>query len=81
MLRKNKGETGGGQPDAMASTGAGGDEDSSDISAPPLKPFTAKGSHRPAKPPTAPTFHPAPPRRDGIRLHSAREENRRHSRR
>lgn len=63
MLRKNKGETGGGQPDATASTGAGGDEDSSDISAPPLKPFTAKGSHRPAKPPTAPTFHRAPPRR------------------
>jgi cytoskeletal protein CcmA (bactofilin family) len=35
----------------------------SEISAPPLKPFASKGSHTPAKPPTAPTFQPAPTRR------------------
>jgi len=39
------------------------DGDTSEISAPPLKPFTRKGSHTPTKPPAAPSFHPAPPRR------------------
>ncbi len=36
---------------------------SDDISAPPLKPFSRKGSHIPAKPPAAATFHPEVPRR------------------
>ena len=31
--------------------------------APPMKPFTKKGTHAPSKPPTAPTFHPDIPRR------------------
>jgi cytoskeletal protein CcmA (bactofilin family) len=34
-----------------------------EMSAPPMKPFTKKGSHAPNKPPTAPTFHPDIPRR------------------
>ena len=34
-----------------------------EMSAPPMKPFTKKGSHAPSKPPTAPTFHPEIPRR------------------
>lgn len=33
------------------------------ISAPPLKPFSRKGSHAPAKPPTSSSFHPEIPRR------------------
>jgi len=32
-------------------------------SAPPLKPFSRKGSHAPAKPPAAPSFQPEIPRR------------------
>ena len=40
-----------------------GDENNSDISAPPLKPFSRKGSHAPAKPPAAATFHPEVSRR------------------
>jgi cytoskeletal protein CcmA (bactofilin family) len=50
-----------GEPPAPA--GAGNDGDTSEISAPPLKPFTRKGTHTPTKPPAAPSFHPAPPRR------------------
>lgn len=34
-----------------------------DFSAPPLKPFSRKGSHAPAKPPASATFHPDVPRR------------------
>jgi len=33
------------------------------MSAPPMKPFTRKGSHVPSKPPPAPTYQPEPPRR------------------
>ena len=33
------------------------------ISAPPLKPFTRKGTHAPVKPPAATSFHPDIPRR------------------
>ena len=54
MLNKKKE---GGQPPP------GADEDTGDISAPPLKPFSRKGSHVPAKPPAAATFHPDVPRR------------------
>ena len=33
-------------------------EDTESVPAPPLKPFSRKGSHAPIKPPTAPTFQP-----------------------
>ncbi len=36
---------------------------SDEISAPPLKPFSRKGSHAPAKPPTPSSYHPDVPRR------------------
>jgi len=39
---------------------AGGGDD---VSAPPLKPFSRKGSHAPAKPPASASFHPDVPRR------------------
>lgn len=39
--------------------GAGsGNEDNGEMVAPPLKPFTKKGSHAPSKPPFSPTFQP-----------------------
>lgn len=37
--------------------------DGKDIAAPPLKPFSRKGSHGPSKPPTATSFQPEVPRR------------------
>lgn len=50
MFRRNKDDNGGsGEP---AATGSNTD----DISAPPLKPFSKKGSHVPAKPPATATF-------------------------
>ena len=42
---------------------AGGDENAADMAAPPLKPFSRKGSHGPSKPPTATSFQPEAPRR------------------
>ena len=63
MFRRKKGQSDGEQPGETAPAVAEGSGDSSEISAPPLKPFTRKGSHTPAKPPTAPSFHPAPTRR------------------
>ncbi len=54
MFRRKKGELTG---DGSANEGSG------DMAAPPLKPFTRKGSHAPSKPPAAPTFHPDIPRR------------------
>ncbi len=42
-----------------ASTGESGADN---LSAPPMKPFSRKGSHAPVKPPTSPTFHPEIPR-------------------
>lgn len=39
----------------------GGDGD--DIAAPPLKPFSSRGSHAPAKPPASAAYHPEVPRR------------------
>ena len=45
-------------------TAAVGETKTEDIpSAPPLKPFSRKGSHAPAKPPTATSFQPEIPRR------------------
>ncbi len=63
MLRWKKDQSDDTPPGATEAADAEGDGDSSDISAPPLKPFTRKGSHTPAKPPTAPSFQPTPPRR------------------
>ena len=45
-------------------TAADGENKAEDMpSAPPLKPFSRKGSHAPAKPPTATSFQPEIPRR------------------
>ncbi|NQV85371.1 MAG: polymer-forming cytoskeletal protein [Rhodospirillales bacterium] len=66
MFRWKKSQPDNGTKDGSTPAGATEPKDSvdtSDISAPPLKPFTAKGSHTPAKPPTAPSFQPAPARR------------------
>ena len=62
MFRKKKDET------VKPGQGAGGDArgdngDADNISAPPLKPFTRKGTHVRSKPPTAASFHPDIPRR------------------
>ncbi len=38
-------------------------ENKNDIAAPPLKPFSRKGSHAASKPPTATTYQPEVPRR------------------
>lgn len=57
MFRRNKDDNGGsGNPTATAGP-------ADDISAPPLKPFSKKGSHVPAKPPSTATFANEPPRR------------------
>lgn len=37
--------------------------DDDDMSAPPLKPFSKRGTHQPPKPPSKSTFHPDVPRR------------------
>jgi len=42
---------------------AGGNSNAGDMAAPPLKPFSRKGSHGPSKPPTATSFQPEAPRR------------------
>ncbi len=55
MFRKKKGET--------EKSGQGSDNGDADISAPPLKPFTRKGTHTPSKPPASASFHPDIPRR------------------
>ncbi len=57
MFRKKKDET------AKPGQGAEGDGSDADISAPPLKPFTRKGTHAPSKPPPSASFHPDIPRR------------------
>ena len=62
MFGKKKSEAGAESTDAdktQETTASDGDPGS----APPLKPFSRKGSHAPAKPPTAPTFQPEIPRR------------------
>jgi len=52
--KKNDGDGTDGTPDGA----------SDDVTAPPLKPFSKKGSHAPAKPPSRPVnYHPEVPRR------------------
>ena len=57
MFRKKKDESAQAQGSSMSESGSG------NLSAPPLKPFSRKGTHTPAKPPSSPTFHPEPPHR------------------
>ena len=57
MFRKKKGENG--EDDA----GQPAEAETDDISAPPLKPFSKKGSHVPTKPPAASSFRQEIPRR------------------
>ena len=57
MFRKKKNESSQAEGSSMSESG------SENLSAPPLKPFTRKGAHGPAKPPASPTFHPEIPRR------------------
>ena len=57
MFRKKKDEM------VKAGNGTGDSGGNADISAPPLKPFTRKGTHAPSKPPAAASFHPDIPRR------------------
>ncbi len=57
MFRKKKGDT---DKDA---NGTGSEAGNGSMPAPPLKPFSKKGSHAPAKPPSAASFHPDIPRR------------------
>ena len=65
MFRKKKDESPQAEGSSMSESG------SRNLSAPPLKPFSRKGTHTPAKPPTSPTFHPeisrrAPPEIPGV---------------
>jgi len=48
--------------DSNGKSGDSGGEEK-DMAAPPLKPFSRKGSHVPSKPPTATSFQPETPRR------------------
>jgi cytoskeletal protein CcmA (bactofilin family) len=57
MFGKKKGDAG--KPGSAPDREGGMD----DIALPPLKPFSRKGSHAPAKPPTPTSFHPEVPRR------------------
>ena len=57
MFRKKKDESPQAEGSSMSESG------SRNLSAPPLKPFSRKGTHTPAKPPTSPKFHPEIPRR------------------
>ncbi|MEE8214191.1 MAG: polymer-forming cytoskeletal protein [Alphaproteobacteria bacterium] len=57
MFRKKKDESSQAEGASMSESGT------ENLSAPPLKPFSRKGTHAPAKPPTSPTFHPEIPRR------------------
>ena len=57
MFRKKKDELPQAEDSSMSESG------SRNLSAPPLKPFSRKGTHTPAKPPPSPTFHPEIPRR------------------
>ncbi|MGY8990313.1 MAG: bactofilin family protein [Rhodospirillales bacterium] len=49
--------------DKSASGGNAGEFQRNEENAPPLKPFSRKGSHAPARPPVRSTFHPDIPRR------------------
>lgn len=57
MFQRKKTET------AKVENETAGDGGTDDISSPPLKPFSRKGSHAPAKPPSPTSFHPESPRR------------------
>jgi len=57
MFRKKKDEASEAEGASTSESGSG------NLSAPPLKPFSRKGTHAPAKPPTSTTFHPEIPRR------------------
>lgn len=57
MFERKKTET------AKPGNETAGDEGTDDISSPPLKPFSRKGSHAPPKPPSPASFHPEIPRR------------------
>jgi len=50
--------------DKGASGGNAGEFQRNEENTPPLKPFSRKGSHAPARPPVRSTFHPDIPRRD-----------------
>ena len=58
MFRKKKDEG-----EAVQDAPAERSEEPDDMDAPPLKPFSKKGSHAPAKPPAATAFRPEIPRR------------------
>ena len=58
MFRRKKDE-----PATPGTPGTG--EGHGDLTAPPLKPFSRKGTHAPLKPPTSAAFHPEMPRRAG----------------
>ncbi|MEE9317498.1 MAG: polymer-forming cytoskeletal protein [Rhodospirillales bacterium] len=58
MFRRKKDE-----PATPGTPGTG--EGQGDLTAPPLKPFSRKGTHAPSKPPTSAAFHPEMPRRAG----------------
>lgn len=57
MFRKKNDES------SQAEVPSTGESGTGNLSAPPLKPFSRKGTHAPAKPPTSPTYHPEIPRR------------------
>lgn len=57
MFQRKKPET------AKPDNDPAGNEGMDDISSPPLKPFSRKGSHAPLKPPSPTSFHPETPRR------------------
>ena len=57
MFQRKKPET------AKPDNDPAGNEGMDDISSPPLKPFSRKGSHAPLRPPSPTSFHPETPRR------------------
>lgn len=60
MFRKKKDEP---EKEKKGEPKLGRDAGGDDISAPPLKPFSRKGTHAPAKPPSPTSYHPEVPRR------------------
>ena len=63
MFGKKKDGSDAGPPADAAAKGDDSAKGADMPSAPPLKPFSRKGSHAPAKPPTATSFQPEIPRR------------------
>lgn len=66
MFGKKKGDEPTLAPDEEGGHQPADSEYGSDISAPPLKPFSRKGSHAPSKPPSRTGFHPDVPARPTI---------------